>query len=184
MGRAAMKGRQVSVRLNVPAFQRIVPLFMKSFSFLLLGLVIGCFTMFPTFAENREGRQEELKPAIVAMLERRFPGLRITRVENEKERGEKIQHVRLKGDKKVENVLVKLSRSGEILELDEDIEFEKVPGHVLAAFRKAFPDAKVTHSEKGTRMEIAYRFNIEHKGKKHEVSVSRSGRISGVERCD
>lgn len=182
---AAMRGRrQVSVRLNMATFSFIVPLSMKSFSFLLLGLIIGCSTMFPTFAKNSEGRKEELKPATIALLKSRFPGFRITRVENEKERGEKMQHVRLKGDKEVEDVLVKLSRSGEILELDEDIEIEKVPEHVLAAFRKAFPDAKVTHSEKGTRMDISYRFNIENKGKKHEVSVSRSGKISGVARCE
>ena len=153
---------------------------MKSFSLLLLGLIIGCTAMFPIFAHDREGKQEELKPATVALLESRFPGFRVTRIENEKERGEKIQHVRLRGDKKVENVLVKLSRSGEILELDEDIEIGKVPEHVMAAFRKAFPDAKVMHSEKGTRMEISYRFDIEHKGRKQEVAVSRWGRISGV----
>ena len=155
---------------------------MKSFSLLVLGLIIGCSLMLPTFAKSKKGKEEKLQPAIVTLLQNRFPGFRITRVENEEKRGERIQLVRLIGEKEIENILVKLSSRGEILELDEDIEIEKVPKDILAAFRKAFPDAKVLHSEKGTKMEISYRFDIEKKGKKHEVSVSRSGRISGVAR--
>ena len=170
--------------MNVAGFFSTVSLFMKSFSFLLMGLIIGCATMFSTFAKDRESEKKELDPALEAMLKARYPGYRIGPVERRKKGGEKVQQVRLKGEKKIDDVLVTLSRSGEILELDEDMEIEKVPDYILVAFRKAFPDDKIMHSEKTTRMEILYQFDIEKDGKKHEVSVSRSGRISGVARRD
>lgn len=157
---------------------------MKSLSLLLLGLVIGCFTLDPTFAHHREGRQEELEPAVEAMLRGRYPEFRISDIHDRKKGGEKVQQVRLIGERKIDNVLVTLSQSGEILELDEDMELENVPRHVLKAFQKAFPDTRAIHSEKTTRMEIIYQFDIEKDGKKHEVSISRSGRICGVARRD
>ena len=175
---------QDSVRLNMAGFVAKLLFLMKSFPFLLLGLVIGCTTMFSTFAKDREGKSDDLDPAIAAMLKERYPGYRITDVDHRKKGGEKVQQVRLNGKRKIDDVLVTLSRRGEILELDEDMELEKVPDYIVAAFRKAFPDTEVMHSEKTTRMEILYQFDIEKDGKKHEVSVSRSGRISGVARRD
>ena len=64
--------------------------------------------------------------------------------------------------------------------MDEDLEQHEIPDHVQHALRKVFPDASITHAEKETRMEIVYQLDIEQNGTKHEVVISRRGRISEV----
>ncbi|MDB4585843.1 hypothetical protein N9085_03325 [Akkermansiaceae bacterium] len=46
---------------------------MKSFSLLVLGLIIGCSLMLPTFAKSKKGKEEKLQPAIAFNTLKVFP---------------------------------------------------------------------------------------------------------------
>lgn len=132
------------------------------------------------FANDSDRRQERVGPALAATLKQAFPECHIHSVNDSKQGGEKILRIRLKDSADEQNVLVKVALDGEILELDEDVRKHQVPAPVEQAFRKAFPNARIDHVEKGTRMEISYRFDISQNGRKHEVKVTRRGRIFEV----
>ena len=68
-----------------------------------------------------------------------------------------------------------MSMDGDILDLDDDKELGEVPPNIVQALRKGFPHAEITHAEKGTRLEISYRFDIVENGSKHEVKLPGAG---------
>jgi len=126
-------------------------------------------------------KSEALPPAVTAALKRLFPDCEIKRADDDTDHGEKIFEVRLMDAAGKQNILAEVTAAGEVLELDEDLPMESVPHNVQKALRKAFPHAKVEHVEKGTKMDISYRFDISENGKKHEVKLNRKGRIFEVE---
>lgn len=131
-------------------------------------------------AEPRKGEPRPNENTL-ALLKRMFPGCQITMLNPDKDDGEQRFDVRLEDPERKQNILATISDSGEVLELDEDMELREIPPHIEKAFRKAFPDAQLLHLEKGTKMEISYRLDIKQGDRKHEVKISRRGRIFEVE---
>ena len=119
-------------------------------------------------------------PEVAAVLQRLFPGYGISYSYSATEDNEKILRIRLKGGQENQNVLAKVSMEGDILDVDDDKDISQIPPHIMQAFRKGFPKAEITHAEKGTRMEVSYRFDIIENGKRHEVKITRRGKIFEV----
>jgi len=140
--------------------------------------------MFTVFADEHNvqaedaGKDDRLDPAVVDFLARHFPGLEVAKMEEDRERGERVKEVQLADKENTKTVVVKLSESNEVLEVEEEFDHDKVPEHVVRALRKAFPKAEIQHAEKETRIEFTYQLDIEHHRTKHEAVISRRGRIS------
>lgn len=128
-----------------------------------------------------EPRNDEVSPNVVELLKRHFPDCRVTDVDLEKEDDERIHRIRLRDRAGKQNILAKVSVAGDLLELDEDISKEDLPQNVLKSFRRAFPKAEIEHAEKGTKMDVSYRIDIKQNGQRHEVKISRRGRVFEVE---
>ncbi len=132
---------------------------MKTVTILKLSVVAASLAMLTVFADEKDiqgeggGKDDRTEAAIVALLKRHFPELRISKMEEDRERGERMKEVRLSAKEKEETVVVKLSESNEILEVEEELDQNEVPEHVVRALRKAFPHAEIKHAEKETRME-------------------------------
>ena|SRR5687768_14504911 len=145
-------------------------------STLLLAVALAAVLL----AEPRRGEPRPNENAL-ALLKRMFPGCEVTKVDPDKDDGEHRYDVRLEDPERKQNILATITEGGEVLELDEDMDVRDIPPHIEKPFRKAFPDAQLLHLEKGTKMEISYRLDIKQGDRKHEVKISRRGRIFEVE---
>lgn len=135
-------------------------------------------------ARDKEVPLTALPPEAAATLKRLFPDFNIASVREDREHGETILKVRLNGEDARKTVLAKVTDEGELIDLDEDLEISQIPPHILKACRKGFPDAEILHAERGTEMEITYRFDIVKNNKKHEIKISRRGKLCEVESRD
>ncbi len=102
-------------------------------------------------------------------------GATITEVEREKERGVVLYEAQWKADGREHEA--KVTASGELVELEEEVDPNQVPAAVKATAAEKFPAGAKLEYEK--KMIVLYEIEAKIDGKEREVLISPTGKVLG-----
>lgn len=155
----------------------------RNYKFLLAGLLaafsLGLFAL--SQAEEKEDEEEAVKIAYEKMPEpvRKAMGAQFgadAKLGGEKETEDGVTLYEIEGQKGDAKTSIKLTESGELLEVEQVSSLDKTPSGVQAKLKKKFPDGQIVKVE---AVEIHfYEVKIQGKnGKAKEVRILPSGEI-------
>lgn len=137
-------------------------------------------------ADDDEGDDEETiafadaPAAVQKAVEAYFGQGKVQRLEVEKENGVLVYEAEIKIDG-VEHS-IEVSADGELLEVEHDVAPDALPAAVRAALDKKFPGAAIDEAE--AIQKFYYEVEIIVDGKKKEVTISPTGKISSMDDDD
>lgn len=147
-------------------------------------LIVAVFAGFLIGANAGGKDRSQLPQAVIGAIERVFPNATVAEVDDDEDDGERIFFVRLDEPPEKRNVLVEVTRDGQLLEIDEYLRVDQLPERIEKAVKKAFPKAEVRKVEKETEMKIVYRVEVNEGNRTRRLKLSRMGRILELETRD
>jgi len=142
-------------------------------------MILVILAMVASFATALASEQavtfKDLPPAVQRTVEEQSKGAVIRGFSKEVEGGKTVYEVQMKVNGRGKDI--SMNASGAILEVEEEVALEDVPGAARAAIEKAASGGQITKVERvsgGKR--TAYEAHFRKDGKRREVSVSADGR--------
>jgi hypothetical protein len=135
--------------------------------------------------EDRTRSLSELPQAVLSILKSTFPDAEVKRIEKtgdaDDDDDDRRFELELAARPDRRRIDLEITRSGELLEIDERVPASELPEGVRRALRKAFPGGEIVQAEKESEIEITYRVQVTARDRKREVKLTRRGRIVEIE---
>jgi uncharacterized membrane protein YkoI len=139
----------------------------------ILAVTIG-FTN--VLASEKAITMKDLPAGVQRKVQEQSKGATIRGLSKEVEGGKTVYEVEMKVNGHGKDVL--MDASGAVIEVEEEVALESIPGAARAAIEKAAGDGKIAKVEKVSGgKETAYEAGLRKNGKRSEVKVSADGRL-------
>jgi uncharacterized membrane protein YkoI len=139
----------------------------------ILAVTIG-FTN--VLASEKAITMKDLPAAVQRTVQEQSQGATIRGVSKEVEGGKTVYEVEMKVNGHGKDV--SMDASGAVIEVEEEVALESIPGAAQAAIKKAAGSGQITKVEKVSGgKETAYEAGLRKNGKRSEVKVSADGRL-------
>jgi hypothetical protein len=134
------------------------------------------FTICAIFAAEKKVKLEDLPAAVQAAVKEQTKDATIVGLSTEKEKGKTMYEVETKVNGKSRDLL--LDKSGSVVETEEEVDLETIPGPAKAALEKRATGGGITKVEKVTAGHaVSYEGTIKTKaGKTIEYAVTAEGK--------
>lgn len=147
-----------------------------------LGVLLGLVSQANAGEEKKLGKHEVPKPVLEA-FEKSNPGAKDVKFEQETLHGKVAYEVEYKENGKEHELLY--SADGTVVQTEEEIEVQSLPGPVTQAIAKAYPKGKIKEAEKVMKPDgtvTGYEVEIKEAGKELELELDTSGKILKTEK--
>jgi uncharacterized membrane protein YkoI len=127
-------------------------------------------------ASEKAVAMKDLPAAVQRTVQEQSKGATIRGLSKEVEDGKTVYEVQMKVNGHGKDV--SMDASGVVLEVEEEVALDSIPGAARAAIKKAAGSGQITKVEKVSGgKEIAYEAGLRKNGKRSEVKVSGDGRL-------
>jgi uncharacterized membrane protein YkoI len=127
-------------------------------------------------ASEKAVAMKDLPAAVQRTVQEQSKGATIRGYSKEVEDGKTVYEVQMKVNGHGKDV--SMDASGVVLEVEEEVAIDSIPGAARAAIKKAAGSGQITKVEKVSGgKEIAYEAGLRKNGKRSEVKVSGDGRL-------
>ncbi|HET6975439.1 MAG TPA: PepSY-like domain-containing protein [Pyrinomonadaceae bacterium] len=137
-------------------------------------LVIG-FAFAATQAQEKKIKREQLPPAVETTVAKESEGASIKGFASEIEHGQKFYEVSLSVNGHNKDILI--DKSGNVVEVEEDVSLDSLPAPVQDALREATSAGTIENIESLTKNGklVAYEAHIKRGKKRSEIQVGPNG---------
>ena len=149
---------------------------MKLCSEITLSIFVVTLGFIAGHASEKAITMKDLPAAVERTVQEQSKGAAILHLSREVEGGKTVYEVEMKVKGHGKDVTI--DASGAVIELEEEVALESIPGAARAAIKKAAGSGQITKVEKVSGgKEIAYEAGSRKNGKRSEVKVSGDGRL-------
>lgn len=148
---------------------------MRTLVILELVLTASTLLALPSFAQERTIKPAELPAAVQQAVAKQTEGATIRGFSEEKENGRILYEAALTVNGHTKDV--SLDRAGNVVEVEEEIEFDSLPATVKDGLQSKAGNGKIIKVESLTKHDklVAYEAKVIRGGKKSEVQVGPQG---------
>jgi uncharacterized membrane protein YkoI len=149
---------------------------MKLNHIMAVAVVAGLFAAGSTLAQEKKIKREDLPPAVEKTVASQSQGATIKGFSQEKENGQIFYEAEMIVNGHSKDVL--MDANGAIVEVEEQVEFEKLPAEVKAGLAAKAGKGTISKVETITKHDklVAYEAKVTTAGKRSEVQVGPDGK--------
>jgi len=149
---------------------------MKICSEITLSILMVTLGFTAGLASEKATTMKDLPAAVQRTVQEQSNGAAILHLSREVEGGKTVYEVEMKVKGRGKDVTI--DGSGAVLEVEEEVALESIPGAARAAIKKATGSGQITKVETVTEgNQLAYEAHLRKDGKRSEVKVSGDGRL-------
>ncbi|MGD0010856.1 MAG: hypothetical protein ABSE93_20220 [Terriglobia bacterium] len=149
---------------------------MKICSEITLSILMVTLGFTAGLASEKATTMKDLPAAVQRTVQEQSKGAAILHLSREVEGGKTVYEVEMKVKGRGKDVTI--DGSGAVLEVEEEVALESIPGAARAAIKKATGSGQITKVETVTEgNQLAYEAHLRKDGKRSEVKVSGDGRL-------
>ena len=143
---------------------------------IILGILALTIGFANGLASEKPIAMKDLPAAVQRTVQEQSKGAAILHLSREVEGGKTVYEVEMKVKGLGKDVTI--DASGAVIEVEEEVALESIPGDARAAIKKAAGSGQITKVETVTEgNQLAYEAHLRKDGKRSEVKVSGDGRL-------